>query len=105
PLRVAQHQAEDGDVGGVDDRHRQDANVGPLKAAEDVDQRPDAVGEEDVELAHARPVPAAGRGEIGSGAFSNAHPDPPRGQLTLTSPFTLSQSRRFRQTVWIVVEY
>ena len=77
PLGVADHKPKNGAVGRVDDRDRHDADVGVLEAAQDVDHRPDAVGQEHVELAHARPVAAACGGVIGAGILSETHACPP----------------------------
>src|SRR5262249_38894018 len=75
PLGVAEHEAEDGTVGRVDDGQRHDPDVRGFEAAEDVDERPDAVGQEQVDLADARPTPPGGGGEVRPGAFPAAHAD------------------------------
>src|SRR5262249_36954315 len=69
PLGVAEHQADDGAVGRVDDGDRDDVDVGRLEAADDVGQGADAGGGEDGETAHARPSAPPGGGEVDAAAL------------------------------------
>src|SRR5207237_10481491 len=48
-----------GAVGRIDDRQRHDAVVAAFKVADDGQQAADAIGNEDVELAHTRPITTA----------------------------------------------
>ena len=61
--RFAQHQADDSAVGGIDDRQGDYADVGGLETASDAEERPEAIGEKDVELPDARPITSLGGGK------------------------------------------
>src|SRR5262249_51121688 len=70
-LGIAHHQADDGAVGRIDHRQRDNPVVTGLEAADNAKQSPDAIGHEHIELAHSRPVPAAcGReADVGAGVL------------------------------------
>src|SRR5438132_3391204 len=72
-LGIAEHQANDRAVGQVVDNQGDDANIGRLEATDDAEQSADPVLEEDVKLAHTRPVAAATGRKIDPGAFAGTH--------------------------------